>query len=1081
VAVAGSYQDPATFYFGACAGGVWKTEDGGSYWENVSDGFFRTAAVGAIAVSPSDPNVLYVGTGETAIRGNVSHGDGVYKSEDAGRTWRNIGLSDTRHIGRIRIHPQNPDLVYVAALGHAWGPNQARGVFRSTDGGQNWQQVLFKSERAGAVDLSLDPSNPRILYASIWQAQRYPWALSSGGSDSGLWRSTDGGETWTDLTRNPGLPLGVLGKIGVAASPAQPGRVWALVEAHDGALFRSDDFGDTWQRLSDDGSLRERAWYYMHLYADPVDPDTCWVLNMRCWKSVDGGASFSPIPTPHGDNHDLWIDPSNPRRIIEGNDGGACVSYNGGATWSTIYNQPTAQMYHVTTDSRIPYRVYGSQQDNSAISLPGASLWGAIAQTEWIEPGGGESGYMAVHPKDPEIVYGGAIGSGNGNGRLTRYDGHTVQVRNITVWPDAQGWADGADALRYRFQWTFPILISRHDPSILYVGANKLLRSRDEGYSWKEISPDLTRNDPSKLAASGGPITLDNTGAEVYCTIFALAESPHDPGLLWAGTDDGLVHLSRDAGSSWTDVTPPSLPEWALISIIEASPHDPGKAYVAATRYKLDDPTPYLYRTEDYGATWTEIQEGIPDGQITRVIREDPGREGLLFVGTETGIFVSFDDGGSWEPLDTNLPVVPIHDFVIKDDDLVVATHGRSFWILDDLSPLRQLQPAGLEGVHLFKPRPAVRLGVHPGHSYPSADGVNYRNAGPVGYAYRHRVLPDGTERDVLLDAGENPAYGALLTYYLAEVPMGEISLTIRDSEGREVRKYTSKKQRAPATDPREEPEMGAEGAEAGAGEPTGEETQKWLPRQRGLNRFAWDLRHEAAQKLPEDKSIAYFPQGPLALPGRYRVELQVGETKAATDLEVVKDPRTSASDADLRAMNDLQLRIRDKLSEVHRVVERIRELCAQLDAWEKSAAATNDAASVVGNPSLGGLSSPTRGVVPPGAPQGASRGAPFRVPEAARALISSLKSVEHVLIQTKTDSPLRFPSSLAMRLAALPSFGEGADAPPTDGMIGVFDDLSARIDEQLQIARRLVERDLARFNQLVRQEQIPALVAPNL
>src|SRR5918911_1487377 len=592
VAVAGDPHDPMVFYFGACAGGVWKTTDGGTSWENVSDGFFRTAAVGAIAVADADPNVVYAGTGETCIRGNVSHGDGVYRSTDGGKTWANVGLADTRHIAKIRVHPKDPDLVYVAALGHAWGPNEERGLYRSRDGGTTWEKILFhpsRSDRAGAIDLSMDPHNPRILYAAFWEAQRTPYSLSSGGPGSSLYKSTDGGDTWMELTTKQGLPAGGQGKSGVAVSPAKPDRVWALVEAEDGALFRSDDGGETWQRLSEDGELRRRAWYYMHLYADPQDPDTVWVLNLQCWKSTDGGRTFTAVPTPHGDNHDLWIDPRNPRRMIEGNDGGACVTFNGGASWSTLYNQPTAQFYHVTTDTQVPYRIYGSQQDNTALSIPSLSVRGAIAQTEWYEPGGGETGYIAVRADDPNVVFGGAIGSGEGNGRLLRYDHRTGQERNLPVWPELMSMGECARDLKYRFQWTFPIVISPHDPSVLYVAANVVLRSTDEGASWEVISPDLTRNDVTKMGPSGGPITRDNTGVEVYGTIFALVESPHERGVFWAGSDDGLVHLSRDGGESWQDVTPPDLPEWALISIIEPSPHDPATAYLAATRYKLDD------------------------------------------------------------------------------------------------------------------------------------------------------------------------------------------------------------------------------------------------------------------------------------------------------------------------------------------------------------------------------------------------------------------------------------------------------------------------------------------------------------
>ncbi|HEX3723354.1 MAG TPA: glycosyl hydrolase, partial [Nitrolancea sp.] len=683
VAVAGDVSDPMTFYFGACAGGVWKTTDGGQYWRNISDGFFTTAAVGAITVSESDPNVIYAGTGEATIRGNVSHGDGVYKSTDGGRSWTNVGLRDTRHIGKIAIHPSDPDRVYVAAFGHAWGPNAERGVFRSTDGGTHWEKVLYVSPRAGSHDLSLDRNNPRIIYAAIWQAQRFPHSLESGGPECGLWRSMDGGNSWEEITRNPGLPQGMLGKIGVVASPAKAGRVWALVEAEDGAVFRSDDFGENWVRLSEQSLLRTRPWYYMHITADPQDADTVWIQNYSLWKSIDAGASFNRIPTPHGDEHALWFNPHNPRRIIEGNDGGACVSFNGGASWSSIYNQPTAQLYHVITDDDEPYRVYGSQQDNTAISLPSRSVDGAIHERDWFAPGGGESGYIAIKPDDSNlIVASGPAGRRAYNDIMTLYDRRTGQKWNNTVWPELYGWGAGAEVLKYRFQWTFPIHFSKHDPDVLYVCSNYVHRSTDLGASWEVISPDLTRNDPTKLKASGGPVTRDNTGAEVYCTIFALAESPLKAGPLWAGSDDGLVHVSLDRGQSWRDVTPPDLPEWALISIIETSPHDANTAFIAATRYKLDDNAPYLYKTTDAGNSWTRIVDGIPDGEFTRVIREDPNQRGLLYAGTETGLYVSFDAGGHWERMGGNLPVAPIADLAIKGVELVVATHGRSFWIL---------------------------------------------------------------------------------------------------------------------------------------------------------------------------------------------------------------------------------------------------------------------------------------------------------------------------------------------------------------------------------------------------------------
>ena len=698
VAVAGDVRTPGQFYFGACAGGVWKTSDSGITWRNVSDGFFNTAAVGALAVSESDPNVIYAGTGETSIRNQVSHGDGVYRSTDGGRTWRHRGLSDTRHIGKIQIHPHDPDTVYVAALGHAFGPNSERGVFRSRDGGETWERVFHRSERSGTHDLAMDPNNPRILYAPSWQVRRYPHALDSGGEECGLHRSFDGGDTWEEISRRPGLPTGLLGKIGVAASRAQPGRVWALIEAEDGALFRSDDYGETWVRLSEQSTLRTRPWYYMHVTADPVDADTVYVQNYGIWKSTDAGATFEKLPSLHGDEHALWIHPADNRTMIKGDDGGGCVSHNGGVSWSTIHNQPTAQIYHVITDDQYPYRVYGSQQDNSAITVPSATDEVAIHERTWYAPGGGESGYIAIKPDEPwHVVASGPVGRRAYNDVMSHYDHRTGQPRNITVWPELFGWGAGAEAMRYRFQWTFPILFSPHAPHPLYVASNHLHRSDDLGTSFTVISPDLTRNDPEKLKASGGPITRDNTGAEVYCTIYALAESPQRQGVFWAGSDDGLVHLSQDGGETWQDITPPELPEWAMISIIELSPHRDGTAFVAATRYRLDDPAPYLFRTDDHGATWTLITSGIPGHEFTRVIREDPVQPNLLFAGTETGLYVSLDGGGAWERMGGGLPVVPVYDLAVKGDELVVAQDRLGVGLLDPVLHLGRVVPVEVE------------------------------------------------------------------------------------------------------------------------------------------------------------------------------------------------------------------------------------------------------------------------------------------------------------------------------------------------------------------------------------------------
>ena len=909
VAVAGDASQKMTFYMGACAGGVWKTTDGGQYWRNISDGYFNTAAIGALAVSASDSNVIYAGTGESTIRGNVSHGDGVYKSVDAGLSWQHIGLRESRHIGKIVIHPRNPDIVYVAAFGRAFGPNRARGVFRSRDGGANWEQVLYKSDRAGSHDVALDVNNPRILFAAIWQAQRYPHKLDSGGPDCGLWRSVDGGDRWEDITRKPGLPTGTLGKIGLAASPAQAGRVWACIEAADGAVFRSDDYGESWTRLSEQSLLRTRPWYYMHVTADTRDPDTVYIQNYSMWKSIDSGASFATMPTPHGDEHALWIDPADNQRMVRGNDGGACVSFNGGESWSSIYNQPTAQLYHVCTDDRFPYRVYGSQQDNTAISLPSATVDGAIHERDWYAPGGGESGYIAIKPDDPDIVVAsGPIGQRAYNDLMTLYNHRTGQRWIITVWPELYGWGVGAERMKYRFQWTFPIMFSRHDPNTLYVCSQHLHRSTDLGASFEVLSPDLTRNDPDKLKASGGPITRDNTGAEVYCNIFALAECPFEAATLWAGTDDGLVHISRDGGRAWREITPAGLPEWALISIIEPSPHQAGAAYLAATRYKLDDTHPYLYKTTDYGETWSLITGGIPTDEFTRVIREDPNRRGLLFAGTETGVYVSFDDGDRWQRAGGNLPVCPIHDLVIKDRDLVLATHGRSFWILDDLSPLQAELPAA--GHALFAPAPKVRLRTYPGFGgWEERYGPDVVNYGGVGTSVAGFTAQSGSNRPNFLNAGHNPPAGIVFRYWLAAASE-TVELHIRDRHGETVRSYRN----------------GADGLTAAA----------------GFNRFHWNLRYPGAAAVDGVDGWWERPDGPMAVPGEYVAELVVDGASVTQPFELLADPRVDASAADYDAQLEMLLAIRDRLSQNNALINKLVVLKRQVSAW---AARTEDAA----------------------------------------------------------------------------------------------------------------------------------------
>ncbi len=1035
VAVAGDPVHTQVFYFGSTGGGVWKTIDGGIIWENVSDGFFKRASVGAIAVSASDANVIYVGMGETTIRGNVSHGDGVYRSTDGGKSWTHLGLANTRNIARVCIHPQDPDLVYVAALGHAHGPNPERGLYRSRDGGKNWEQILYRSDKSGAIDLALDPNNPRILYASFWEAQRKPYTLVSGGDDCGIFKSTDGGDTWTEITRKPGLPQGMLGKIGLAVSPAKENRIWALIDAEDGAVFRSDDGGENWERLSEDRNLRARPWYYQHIIADPQDPETIWVLNVQAWKSVDGGRTFFEIYIPHGDHHDLWIDPLNPQRMIQGNDGGASVSFTGGASWSSIYNQPTAEFYHVTTDNQVPYRVYGAQQDNTTISLPSRSALAGITQSDSYEVGGGESGYIAVRPDNPNIIF-----AGNYHGYLTRYDHLTRQDRNITVWPEAvTGW--GAKDVKYRFQWTFPIILSPHDPNVLYVTGNHVFRSTDEGSSWDVISPDLTRNDITKMEPSGGPVTRDNTGTEFYCTIFAFGESPIKRGLLWAGSDDGLIHVSQDGGITWKNVTPAGLPEWALISIIEPSPHDPATAYVAATRYKWDDFQPYLYKTNDYGASWTQITTGIAENDFTRVIREDPVRRGLLYAGTETGVHVSFDDGAHWQSLRLNLPVVPIHDLVIKDTDLIVATHGRSLWILDDLTPLRSISKE-LENtlVCMFKPRPAFRFMTSWGFSHASAPGIFYRMTGDRMITARRQQKPGGAMVDRNMDAGENPPDGVIVYYYLKQKPEGEVKLTFRTMQGEEIKSFTSEAART------QSPEA------EGPVDPTDEEENKekkdpHVPKEAGTNRFIWNMRYPDPKKIDGYVSSEAVMSGPVAAPGTYEVQLTVGDQTWTEAFEIHKDPRVTATQEDLDAQFELHLRIRDKLSETHDAINTLRNIRLQLEDWERRTRERQDHEVIA---------------------------------KAARSLKEKLSPIENELTQSKAKTrqdTMNWPVKLNGKLAWLAAVVASAQAAPTRQEYELFEDLSQRIDVQLQRLREIIETDVAAFNELMSGSGVPAII----
>jgi len=1019
VAVAGHPRQAGTFYFGSTGGGVWRTDNAGITWRNVSDGFFGAASVGAIAIAEADPNVIYVGTGEACIRANVSYGDGVYRSTDGGATWTNLGLADTRHIARVRVHPADPDLVYVAALGHAFGPNRERGVYRTADGGRTWEQVLYVSEDTGAIDLAMDPFNPRVLYAAMWQGRRKPWRLDSGGPESGLYRSADGGDTWTRLGEGSGLPTGVVGRIGVSASGARRGRVWAMVEAEQGGMFRSDDDGATWKRTTDQRGPRSRPYYYTHVFADPHDENTVYVLAADYWRSIDGGATFVTMETPHGDHHDLWLDPHTPGRLIHGADGGGVISFDGGETWSSIHNQPTSELYHVTTDSRWPYRVYGAQQDNTTICVPSRSVYPTLDKREWYAVGGAESGYIAVRPDDPDIVYAGSSGFGEG-GRVTRYDHRTGQLRDISVWPEKTSGLAAAE-YTYRFQWTSPIAIGRHDPNVLYSCGNRIFRSTDDGQSWQAVSPDLTRNDPDKQRTTGGPITTDQTGAEIYCTVFAFAESPVARGLLWAGSDDGLVHVSRDDGATWQNVTPPDLPEWSTVAILEASRHNPDVVYLAAHRYRLDDNRPYVMKSRDGGRTWTSIAQGLPQDVYARCVREDPEVPGLLYCGTERGVFVSFDDGAAWHSMRLNLPLVPVHDLEVHGDDLVAATHGRSFWILDDIGTVRQLaRDAQAGAARLFAPRDTVRT---------TADASDFARVPedvtrPVIVGDHYTLgRPATGDAPVWLDAGQN-APGVILQYYLAEAPEGEVTLVVTDSRGREAMRRTS----APGE---------------GEDDPA-------LPVTAGSHRVVWSMHYPGAC-VPRDAGMKAPRCAPLAPPGAYEVALSVGGTTQRHAFRLLPPPDTRVDEADYAEQFALLERVRDRVDAAHRAWNEASTMLTQVREWQCRLAA-------------------------PGAGEAAAA-----LKGQADALAEGLDAVREALVQWRWSNHqdhLNYPPRLAAKLAHVFAVVGSADARPTSQTYGVLEALERDLTATLAKLDAIRGDGLAAFSASVSAAGLPVVGA---
>ena len=1048
VAVAGVVGQDDTYYMGSTAGGVWKTTDGGLNWRSLFDKkddktkLDASPAIGALAVSESDPNTIYIGTGEACIRGNIVGGNGVYKSLDGGKTWTFSGLADTHAIGRLAINPKNPDIAFVAALGHPFADNEERGIFRTRDGGKTWEKVLYKDAKTGGIDVVFDPNNSNILFAALWQARRTPWSMDSGGPGSGLYRSSDGGTTWKQLKAH-GLPEGILGRIGVTVSGANPNRIWAVIEAEKGGIYRSDDGGDSWHLMTDDHRFRQRAWYYSHIFADPKSADTVYILNTGVYRSNDGGKTFAPIRAPHGDNHGLWIDPTNPKRMINGNDGGATVSTNGGESWTTQYNQPTAQFYHVTTDDRFPYYIYGAQQDNSTVAIASASADGSIDRPDWYDVGGGESGYIAPDPTDPLIIYAGSYG-----GEITRQDRHIHQEQSINPWPiNPIGWA--AADVKHRFQWTEPIVFSPHDPKTLYYAGEVLFKTTDAGMSWTIISPDLTRNDKSKQAASGGPITKDNTGVEVYDTIFSVVESPVQKDLIWAGTDDGLVHVTRDGGQHWENVTPKAMPDWGTVSMIEASPRDAGTAYMAVERHKSDDFAPYIFKTTDFGKNWTKLISGIPANDYVHAVRVDPRRANLLFAGTEQGMYVSFNDGAQWQPMQLNLPMSPVNDLIIKNTDLVVATHGRSFWVLDNITAIEQYEDSvPQQDGHLFTPGAAnhtvfrggfFRAQGNVGSNPPAGAVIDYWLKASLKKPEKKEAIPTG--KDTAAPAGDQAKPEAAKSEGDKDKEKDKkdeppkITLEILDSSGKVIRKFPKKE------------EGGGGGDDEGFGR-GGEGAN--LPADKGFNRFVWDLHYEGATPIPHAPLWGGDTEGPEALPGTYQVRLTVlGKTYTAP-LEIKPDARVKITQDDLTKQFDLLLKIRDKLTETDDAIIQMRDLRDQMTALNKRL--KNDPREKA-------------------------------VADAGKALDKKMTEVEEALIQTKAKSGqdvLNFPVRLNNHLAALGGVVGSADSAPTKQSYEVFDTVSKDVDAQLGKWKMIVSTDVAAYNNLVKQQEVPAVILAN-
>ena len=867
--VAGSFKNQNTFFFGATGGGVWKTTDAGSNWKNISDKYFG-GSIGAVSVAPSDESILYAGEGENTLRGNVSEGlNGVWRSDDAGRSWKLLSLKNTRHISRIIIHPKNPDIVWVAAIGHLFGANEDRGVYKTTDGGKTWRKVLYANANAGAVEIVMEPGNPSTLYASTWNVKRTPYSLESGGPGSGLWKSTDAGETWVNLMNKKGLPKNeVIGNIGIAVSAVNPERIYAIIECKSRGLYRSDDAGNTWEKQSDDANILQRAWYFSKVVADTKNENIVYALNVGLYKSTDAGKTFKPINTPHGDHHDLWIDPEDANRMIVADDGGAQISFDAGNNWSTYENQPTAQFYRVSTDNHFPYRILAAQQDNSTVRILSSSNGGQISTTDWTPTAGAESGYVVADPLNPDIVYGGNYG-----GYLSRLDHKTGENRAISVYPDNPMGA-GASSTKYRFQWNFPIFFSPHNPKKLYVAGQHLFATENEGQSWETISPDLTTNDTAKQKSSGGPITQDNTSVEYYCTIFTAIESPYEKDLLWTGSDDGRLNVSKDAGKTWSDVTPPAAGKGMMWNCIDADPFKKGAAYIVGTKYKLDDFKPYIFKTEDYGKTWKQITAGIPAMHFARAIRADKKRANLLYAGTEYGMYISYDDGANWRPFQLNLPLVPITDMTLKNNDLVIATQGRALWVLDDLTTVQQYDATALDK-NLF--------------------------ILPVNESYRR----DGFVNANAKNAGTNAANGAVINFYAKEITdSSKASIVLMDKNKKEIKRF--------ATDAKDKNDK--------------------IELNKGMNRFVWNMNYPEAEKIEGMILWNGAVGSPKAIPGQYYVKVTLGKDSMEQPFTILANPSYNITQQGYEDQFNTLITIRDKFTDIQKAIKRIRDVRSQIN-----------------------------------------------------------------------------------------------------------------------------------------------------